>query len=378
MSLFSLLGDIGPFFMLPYTVLLVFIIAYLVYRKYTVCQAIRNVPAYTILDIDLSKVKLNLKIESMVYNFLLILSGLELLSDLLGGITTIVLDWYNAFIYNATEQSIQTSLDKAVRVTTDATNSLCMIVLTLLPSTGSLFLIVLRRAYLNLPYTPWIRGYTANILARFIILSLLSFIPQIKDLSQMLYFPICLIDLIVYIPSCRSFYLLLLGRSVEARWHSSLSEYRTKRIIAKQFFYAQILTLVFFSLVLIDFLTVFILSPMVILLNQPLLFNTLSLGLFPTITLSSGSRSHIISAFDIISLGQTIVLVFLVLVLSLTYILVSIGVIIKLIRRQKKYNHINEWVTKPLMEEYRNTIDSARYNVQRPPFIQAFRTEPEF
>ena len=348
MSLFSLLGDIGPFFMLPYTVLLVFIIAYLVYRKYTVCQAIRNVPAYTILDIDLSKVKLNLKIESMVYNFLLILSGLELLSDLLGGITTIVLDWYNAFIYNATEQSIQTPLDKAVRVTTNATNSLCMIVLTLLPSTGSLFLIVLRRAYLNLPYTPWIRGYTANILARFII------------------------------PSCRSFYLLLLGRSVEARWHSSLSEYRTKRNIAKQFFYAQILTLVFFSLVLIDFLTVFILSPMVILLNQPLLFNTLSLGLFPHITLSSGSRSHMVSAFDIISLGQTIVLVFLVLVLSLTYILVSIGVIIKLIRRQKKYNHINEWVTKPLMEEYRNTIDSARYNVQRPPFIQAFRTEPEF
>ena len=378
-SLSSLLADIGPLIMLPYVALLIFINVYLVYRKYTICMALRNVPAFTILDIDLSKVKQNLKIESMIYNFLLILSGVELSSNLLAGITTVGSDWYNAFIDNSTNKSIQTPLDQVAIQIIITANSLCMIVITLLPPIGCLFLIVLRRAYLNLPYTRWIRGYTACIMARLIILSILSFIHQIEDLAQMLYFPICLIDLLIYIPSCRSFYRLLEGRSIEARWHSTQSEYRMKRKIATQFFYAQIITIVYFSLVLIDFLTVFILSPLVIVLNRPNFFYTISLGLFPTITLSSDCISVIVSMFDLISLFQTIVLVVLVFLLSLTYLLVSIGVVIKLLRRQEKYNHINDWVTKPLMEEYRNTfVDSNRNYTQRPPFIQAFRTHPEY
>ena len=148
-----------------------------------------------------------------------------------------------------------------------------MVVFTLLLPIACLFLIVLRRAYLNLPYTRWIRRYTIIILARFIILLDLSFVHQILDLMQMLYFPICLID---YILICRRFYCLLVGRNFEARWHSTQSEYRAKRRIAVQFFYAQILTIVCFSLVLIDFLTVFILSSLVIVLKKPNFFNKIS------------------------------------------------------------------------------------------------------
>ena len=375
-SLSFLIADIGTLVMLPYTALLVFVVVYLAYRKYTVCMALRNVPAFTIFDIDLSKVKQNLKIEAMLYNFLLILSGLELLGDLLAGITTISSDLH-AFINNSINQSVQSPLDQVGIQITVVTNSLCMVVLTLLPPVVCLFLIVLRRAYLNLPYNRWIRGYTVIILARFVILSALSFVHQISDIAQMLYFPICLIDLIVYIPSCRSFYRLLEGRSFEARWHSTHSEYIAKRRIAIQFFYAQILTVVYFLLVLIDLLTVSILSPLVIVLYRPKYFNEISLGMFPTIILCSSSRSVIVSVFNTITLIQTIVLTLLVFLLSFAYLFVFIGVVIKLVRRQKKYNHINDWVTRPLMEEYRDTfISSNRNYVQRPPFIQAFRTHP--
>ena len=109
-SLSFLLESLGLLVMLPYTALLVFVIVYLTYRKYTVYVSLRDVPTSTILDIGLSKVKQNLKIDGI--QLPLILSGLELLIVLLGGITTIGSDLYNAFIYNSTNQFVQTRLDQ--------------------------------------------------------------------------------------------------------------------------------------------------------------------------------------------------------------------------------------------------------------------------
>ena len=139
-SLSFLLESLGLLVMLSYTALLVFVIVYLAYRKYIVYVSLRDVPTSTILDIGLSKVKQNLKIDGI--QLPLILSGLELLIVLLGGITTIGSDLYNAFIYNSTNQSVQTRLDQVDKPITVAANRLCMVVCTLLLPIACIFLSV--------------------------------------------------------------------------------------------------------------------------------------------------------------------------------------------------------------------------------------------
>ena len=49
------------------------------------------------------------------------------------------------------------------------------------------------------------------------------------------------------------------------------------------------------------------------------------------------------------------------------------SIIVKLLRRRKKYIHVNEWITRPLMERYRADVE--RHKERRPPFIQAFRSQ---
>ena len=48
------------------------VLIYFLYQKYQVRIQIRNVPYSTIFNIDLDKMKKNLEIQSMVYNFLIV------------------------------------------------------------------------------------------------------------------------------------------------------------------------------------------------------------------------------------------------------------------------------------------------------------------
>ena len=43
------------------------------------------------------------------------------------------------------------------------------------------------------------------------------------------------------------------------------------------------------------------------------------------------------------------------------------------LRRRKAYVHVNDWITRPLMEKYRADVE--RHYQRRPPFIQAFRSQ---
>ena len=56
-------------------------LSYFLYKKYQVRIQIKNVPFSTIFDLDLDKVKKNLKIESVVYNFIIVLIIFEILSN---------------------------------------------------------------------------------------------------------------------------------------------------------------------------------------------------------------------------------------------------------------------------------------------------------
>ena len=158
-------------------VMLIFILCYLIHGKCKTIIRIKEIPHSTIFFIDLQKVKLNLKIESMVYNFLILLCTLELITVVLSeitGIENILCTLNNLKTENKTENCViftGSNNYKFHRTTTfnrirGITSELIEIVSGTILSEGCLFLIVLRRAYLNLPYKHWIKGYTLWIIVK--------------------------------------------------------------------------------------------------------------------------------------------------------------------------------------------------------------------
>ena len=375
---------LSPLPLLPVIIMILFIACYLAFRKYKVVIELRNVPHYTILDVDLSKVKLNLKIQSMTFSFLLLLTILEFLSTIFlefyvisyfmlscldaahseFHFNDVLVNWLRHFMYLINTHSGSNILDSLF---------ICITIL-ITPITG-LFLIVLRRAYLNLPFKRWIIGYTIMLIIRFILLFILASTDQIVHLIHLVQFPIGLIDFCIYISCSRSFYRLLKGRSFEARWHSTRSDYKIKRQIANQFLFAQIYSVFCYSLIIVAFLTDFLYSLLTIAIYFPNFIHNISLGFFPTIVLPTQLQSTIYDLHHIANLIEIIVVAILFAVLSFGYFIICIAIIVKLICKRKRYNHVNDWVTRPLMEEYRATFDSPNRNYeQRPPFIQAFRS----
>ena len=366
----SLIWEISPLATLPYTLLILIVISYLANGKYKVKIQLKYVPASTILKIDLSRVKLNLQIENMVYNFLLVMSSMECTGNIFAGINQISkLDLSS--ISNFT--IISCCRIEGISSFETVLGNFSSILLSLLPPMVCLILIVLRRAYLNLPYTKWIRMYTACILFRFLFLIISSLFVKTFFISQMLLFPTAIVDFYIYQSCFRRFYFLLKGRTQEARWHSTQRDYIIKRRIATQFLIAQIYTLFCFLLTLLDFFLLFVLSPLSTTIYSPSLFYSVSFGYFPNIVLSSNAKLLMISIMNSINLTQIIVVSILEISVSLCYILVFIGILWKLIRKYKRYNNINEWVTQPLMEKYRESFQSINHG-KRPPFIQAFRS----
>ena len=373
-------------------VMLIFILCYLIHGKYKTIIRIKEIPHSTIFFIDLQKVKLNLKIDSMVYNFLILLCTLELTTVVLCnifGIEDILCILNNLKTENKTENCViftGSNNSKIHQITptfnriSDITYNLTNIVASTVLSVSCLFLIVLRRAYLNLPYKHWIKGYTLWIIVKIILQIITSFLHPISHLiMSILIYPFGNIEFVVYISSCRSFYRLLKGRTFEAKWHSTRSDYIAKRRISTQFFYAQIYTIFLFSMLELLYLLCFIEEFLIILYQETDYFNQISIRAFHKDILTSKVQSSIHYIIHYNSVIITISDILLFLTMFLGYFLVCIGIIIKFIRRKRKYKHVNDWITKPLMERYRATFDTPfRRSGQRPPFIQAFRSGPVY
>ena len=386
------LSYFGPLVPVIVIVMLIFILCYLIHGKYKTTIRIKEIPYSTIFYIDLQKVKLNLKIESMVYNFLILLCTLELIAVVLTDITEIEgilctlnnlktkTKTENCVIFTGSNNSKFHPITPNFNRISDITNDLIDIVTSTILSVSCLFLIVLRRAYLNLPYKHWIKGYTLWIIVKIILQIIISFLHPISYLiMSILIYPIENIETVVYISCCRSFYRLLKGRTFEAKWHSTRSDYIAKRRISTQFYYAQIYTIFLFSIIGLVYLLCLIEAFFIILYQYTDYFNQISIRLFHKDILTSKVQSsiHYIIHYNSIIIG--ISGVFLFLTMFLGYFLVCIGIIIKFIRRKRKYKHVNDWITKPLMERYRATLDTPfRRSGQRPPFIQAFRSGPVY
>ena len=368
---------VASFSLVPYLVMTLFTIPYFIHQKILISQRIKNIPATTIFSTDLSKVKKNLKIQSLIYNFIIIISSFEAIALLLSTTEYICSIFGLCQEYYLEETVENTNTNKSCEILYNtklgvffvASSSLVL----LIPILVNLFLIVLRRAYLSVPYRRWIVGYSGYFLFRLVCIILTEFFLPTQHFKFLMELPFSLFDFCVYVNASKKFYLLLKGMSEEAKWHSTTQEYKRKKREAKVFgilrsIYLFTLT---FGLIIVVMLSIENLTKITknsscllqyVLPNTPI--NYFVPGNFITILYRINYYCRVIRS---ICTGIVGVIAFLSNLAILTSILV------KLLRRRKKYIHVNEWITRPLMERYRADVE--RHIERRPPFIQAFRSQ---
>ena len=75
--------NISPIVIIPYILVALFVISYFAYLKYIIQKEIQTLPT-AIYGIDVNNLRKNLQIKSMVYNFILIISIIEFVSNVMG------------------------------------------------------------------------------------------------------------------------------------------------------------------------------------------------------------------------------------------------------------------------------------------------------
>ena len=365
-----LLWEISPLLLIPYLAVILSVFAYFVHQKYQIRIRLRNVPYSTIFNIDLDKVKKNLGIESTICNFILVLLILELSTNISWGICQFLNSDLNINAYSD-NKTIPMQNQTAVNNRIKNFNRFALFLSCFPPMAFSsilpvlcLFLIVLRRAFINLPYKIWVRRYTVYISVRFVAMLVMSLFLETYFILHVMFLPLTLFDICIYISSSRAFYVLLKGRRDEALYHSPRNEYLRKKGIASQFFYTQIIT--YFGLfALLTNYTYLALDGLNNIRTYLNLFGYTSPYPFPNY---DTYINHFLSIMEMMSFGLLDSYSFI------TNLIVLLYIVLKLFIRRRKLNQVNSWITRPLMERYRCTLEEEKRTQERPPFIQAIRS----
>ena len=363
---FKLILEIVPVLLIPYLAIILSVLSYFLYKKYQVRIQIKNVPYSTIFDLDLDKVKKNLKIESMVYNFVIALTMLEILTNVLGGIGQFLSDDINVPIQYSVKEGTrnETKTDKIMLIVIFSRE----IPMSLVIPVGCLLLIVLRRAFINLPYRIWVGRYIMYILFRLVMMLVMSWFKETAKVLPVILLLIVLFDICVYISSSRAFYVLLKGRRDEALYHSTRRDYLEKNRVANRFFYAQIFSYCGIFLLILHYASDFSLSAMDFLASS--YFGAISFGLSRKFILLCPKCWNITKFICNNTYGGSIFVLDICLFFSYLFIFVNIAA--KLFIRRRNLSRVNDWLTRPLMESYRASLEERTQ--QRRPFIQAIRS----
>ena len=358
-QIYHIISKVASFALVPYLIITVLTIPYFVHQKIQNSQRMKNIPAATILSIDLSKVKKNLKIQSLVHNFIIIISSFEALCILLITVGIISTSFDYRLVSPLSMRVVNTNTNKSCNfrcqsgtfMFIQASESLVF----LLPILLNLFLIVLRRAYLSVPYRRWIVGYSGYFLFRLVYIILSAHFIVTQFFYFALELPFLVFDFYVSFKVSRKFYLLLKGMSEEARLHWK-KEYKEKRRASIIFKIFQPITLFIFSLSLI-----LVVAESIRECTHLTNYHCFIQYLFPNYPISftipynilhaSGQIRYYSFIIGEICSGILGVMAFLSNLAILTLILV------KLVKRRNKYNNVNKWATRPLMERYRAGFD---------------------
>ena len=356
-------GGVLPLIIIPYTVASLIVISYYTYLKYKNWRDIKNVPAYPRYQVDLDKVRKSLRIKSTVYNFILILSIAELITNILTQTALIeIFDFnlehrYKVFISNSCviRDIDLTNLENKSTFLIVKALDIGVVMMTMFPILMSLFYVILRRLFINYPYHQHIRKYILYILVQFILKVSLTCFLQTRYFEKLILFPLIVIDVGIYMSTSHKFYLLLKGRRNEARIHSNKTDYLSKRSIVRQFFFAQVVTLFILSLMVTGVFLAFISVPLNLFANNPCYLSYISLGYLPDITIPK----YISMLFTSITMHCFLMEFTLAFIVEMLIIFINIalciGIIVMLIKRRRRFTHINDKI-KPFMERYRNRL----------------------
>ena len=355
--------QISPIIIIPFIALAVFIILYFVYLKYSIWKEIQNLPV-SILNVDVSSVKKNLQIKSMVCNFILIISFIEFLSNiaietkLIGNSSTE--EHYKSPRHLSNSCSIYDNelvmLEGSHTFLHSRIRNIGEVLITEIPILMALFYVILRRMYLNVSYHEQLRKYIVYIVLQFAMKSLLVCFMQTYYIGVFLDFPFALIDFGIYISTSQKFYSLLKGMRNSASLHSTKYDYIEKKRIVKRFFRAQVVTICVFSFLLLVTFLCLVQVPFRILDYNPCYLSYISFGIIPDLIVSHQTEQlaqQVRYYCTFIEMAS----VFLVEIIGLIiYVGLCIDIIVISVRKRRKYTKKNFWLTRPLLERYRKSL----------------------
>ena len=358
--MFTIIYNISPFVIIPYILVALFVISYFAYLKYLIWKEIQKLPT-AIYGVDVNNFRKNLQIKSMVYNFILIISIIEFLSNIVTETDLLIIptiepedSWINLSNSCRMEQSQlkilgirSTFFLSRARNIAEVTSSELLILM-------GLFYIILRRMYLNVPYHRHIRKYIIYIVIQFVVKCVFVSFMQTFFFGELLYLPFSLIDFVIYICASQKFYNLLKGMSNAASLHSSKSEFLQKKQTVRRFFFARLATIVIILLFLIIALAVFIEAAFKILTSCFLSYITSDY--IPSITLSDQAKEFIENVSYSCFLTQMLFLFIVELITIAIYLALCVNIILIAVRKRRRYNNINFLFTRPLMENYRRSL----------------------
>ena len=364
LSFLQFIKKIPALMIFPYTAIALFVISYFIHQRYLINRNIRDLSNSRECE-DINKVK-TLRFKSKVLNFILILSILEIIAIISFGGSQIIRYDFSKYAPNPVNISNScTIMDPNLLSLIDYSYlgsslifNLSIITVTLFPPIISLFFIILRKIYLNHPYLKNMKRHIAYIILKFLLLTILYCLMQTWYLVQLLFLPITLIEVYIYISSSRRLYSLLKGFRDQAFLHSTIYVYREKVRIVNQFFYAQVISIFSLSVGFIVLVNCFISVPLLICVYNPCFLSYITFGLIPTVSISQHVHEICCSLLRYNFVIQLISLCFLQIIAILIQLAVFIGIIIHLTRRRRMFNNINKCISQPLMEEYRKSFYS--------------------
>ena len=358
-NMFNFIDKLTPFAIIPYMVVALFIIIYFAYLQYLIRKEIRNMPS-AIYKVDVNNLKKNLLIKSMVYNFILIISIIEFVANIVIETNLLIRpiiqpNHIDTHIHLSNSCSVE-DMDLAILTLHSTfiysrTRFVAIVLISEVPILMALFYVILRRMYLNVPYHKHIRKHIIYIVSQFVVKSVLVCIVPTYYIGVLLYLPFGLIDFVIYIFASQKFYALLKGMRNAASLHSTKCEYIEKKRIVKRFFFAQVVTTTIFSLLLILSLIEFITTSVQVITSC--FISYITLGFIPTITLSDRVRGQMSHIGVLTQMG---ILFIVELMVTTLYLGMAVDIVVKLVRKRRRYNNSNFLLARPLLEKYRNRL----------------------
>ena len=339
----------------PISISLLIIMAYYIHYKRLLRLQMREIPSLEYRGLNLKKIHRSLEIKIMVCNFILVLLALESTRHLLyiGGFSyRFILKILNNFIISPEIITVLHNIRQTMLVTSVGTQ------LMIVP-TVNLLLKVLPLAYYNYPHKHIIKRWAVFIPLRTVVFIVVEYIPLLGTVSEFMRAGIYLTDWIVYWYYARRFYLVLKGRRLEARWHSTLEDYREKTQVQFQYLFSSII----FGIIA---LTLIIKAMSVAIYDSILLVLELRWTLDASWAKVTQKSSPYLGTEGIIVMHQVWEYLFNVgfygssiahqILNILVYLTVLLMVVVKLFQRWRKFRNINKMVA-PLMSHYRRTLD---------------------